>query len=80
MMGLYVSFIGNPITYTASVTKIIHHCVQRHPIYCAANPPTTGLHIVSKHPPTILRRYNKTHPNDGPANGAIRNSAVTFAL
>lgn len=47
MAGLYVSLMGREAMYTASVTKTIHHCVQRQPLYCAAKPPTTGLTAVN---------------------------------
>lgn len=72
---MYVSFIGREAMYTASATKIMHHCVQRQLLYCAAKPPTTGLKDVS----ITLHELILTHPKDGPRNGAIRNSAVAFA-
>jgi hypothetical protein len=43
MMGLYVSFIGNAARKTAAETMMMHHCVHSHDLYCATNPPTTGL-------------------------------------
>lgn len=67
--------MGSEATYTARVTKIMHHCVQRQPLYCAAKPPTTGLQNIS----TYQWRFLYTYPRDGPINGAIKNTAVIFA-
>ena len=83
MMGLYVSFIGNAARKTATEMKIMHHCVHRQFLYCAANPPTTGLcrrQFRSLSHQQVSTADKQTYPRLGPKNGATTKQLDTTAL
>lgn len=76
--GLYVSFISTATVYALNVTKIMLHWLHCQLLYCAVNPPTTGLSQSAQREKQNCQR-EIAYPREGPANGAARKMLVASA-
>lgn len=77
IIGLYVSLIGRAVIYTNKARKRMHHWVHFQVLYCATNPPTTGLSLSLESKTSWITSV--TYPIEGPAKGAIKNKLVVRA-